>query len=138
MILILILAGTIFLTGLIISSSKGSISSRNSFNIITQKITKSADDYGILTENFLTQSEEILKNEKYLNAITIQKDDIVFYAYPLTSKLLKADEKGNAFITSTSPLNKIYTKNVLLLNGDSLNFTEIGRASCRERVCHEV
>ena len=123
MILILILAGTIFLTGLIISSSKGSISSRNSFNIITQKITKSADDYGILTENFLTQSEEILKNEKYLNAITIQKDDIVFYAYPLTSKLLKADEKGNAFITSTSPLNKIYTKNVLLLNGDSLNFT---------------
>lgn len=123
MILILILAGTIFLTGLIINSSKGSISSRNSFNIITQKITKSADDYGILTENFLTQSEEILKNEKYLNAITIQKDDIVFYAYPLTSKLLKADEKGNAFITSTSPLNKIYTKNVLLLNGDSLNFT---------------
>lgn len=123
MILILILAGTIFLTGLIINSSKGSISSRNSFNIITQKITKSADDYGILTENFLTQSEEILKNEKYLNAITIQKDDIVFYAYPLSSKLLKADEKGNAFITSTSPLNKIYTKNVLLLNGDLLNFT---------------
>ena len=123
MIIILVLAGTIFLTGLFINSSKGSISSRNSFNIITQKITKFADDYGILTENFLSQSEEILKNEKYLNAVTIQKDDIVFYAYPLTSNLLKADEKGNAFISSTSPLNKIYTKNVLLLNGDSLNFT---------------
>ena len=71
----------------------------------------------------MQNSESILSQEKYLNAITIQKDDVVFYAYPLSSNLLKADENGNAFISSSSPLNKVFTKSVILMNGDNLNFT---------------
>ena len=120
---ILSLAGIFFLTGIILNASKGAKESQDSFAKITKEITSIADDYGILTENFLTQTENILIQEEYINAITIQKDKVVFFAYPITSKLLKTDDKGNAFIQSSSPLQKVFTKNTFLLNGDTLTFS---------------
>ena len=123
MIIILVLSGIFFLSGIVINSSKATKEIQTSFNLITDQISSFADDYGILTEGFLQNSESILSQEKYLNAITIQKDDVVFYAYPLSSNLLKADDNGNAFISSSSPLNKVFTKSVILMNGDNLNFT---------------
>lgn len=122
-VIILFLAGIFFLTGIIINSSKGTVECQTSFSKITNDITSLADDYGLLTENFLINTENVLQNEKYLNAITIQKDKVVFYAYPISSKLLKADEMGNAFIESSSPLQKVFTKNTYLLNGDTLTFS---------------
>ena len=120
---ILLLTGIYFLVGIFTNSYKGSIECQQSFAKITNEITTYADDYGLLTENFLVKVENLLQNEKYVNAITIQKDKVVFFAYPITSKLLKADEKGNAYIASSSPLQKIYTKNTYLLNGDNLTFS---------------
>ena len=50
---ILSLAGIFFLTGIILNASKGAKESQDSFAKITKEITSIADDYGILTENFL-------------------------------------------------------------------------------------
>ena len=122
-IVILALAGIFFLSGIILNASKGAKESQDSFVEITKEITSLADDYGILTENFLTQTENILIKEEYLNAITIQKDKVVFFAYPISSKLLKTDDAGNAFIQSSSPLQKVFTKNSYLLNGETLTFS---------------
>ena len=123
LIIALAISGIYFLVGIILNSYQGSLESQSSFAMISNEITDYADDYGILTQEFLEKSENLLQKEKYLNAITIQKDSVVFYAYPISSKLLRADEKGNAFISSSSPLTKIFTKNVLILNGDSLTIT---------------
>ena len=120
---ILLLTGIYFLVGIFTNSYKGSIECQQSFAKITNEITTYADDYGLLTENFLVKVENLLQNEEYVNAITIQKDKVVFFAYPITSKLLKADVQGNAYIASSSPLQKIYTKNTYLLNGDNLTFS---------------
>lgn len=122
-IVILALSGIFFLSGIILNASKGAKESQDSFVEITKEITSLADDYGILTENFLTQTENILIKEEYLNAITIQKDKVVFFAYPISSKLLKTDDAGNAFIQSSSPLQKVFTKNSYLLNGETLTFS---------------
>lgn len=122
-IVILALSGIFFLSGIILNASKGAKESQDSFVEITKEITSLADDYGILTENFLTQTENILIQEEYLNAITIQKDKVVFFAYPISSKLLKTDDAGNAFIQSSSPLQKVFTKNSYLLNGETLTFS---------------
>ena len=83
-IVILALSGIFFLSGIILNASKGAKESQDSFVEITKEITSLADDYGILTENFLTQTENILIKEEYLNAITIQKDKVVFFAYPIS------------------------------------------------------
>ena len=123
MVTILILAGIFFLAGIITNSQKGKKEAQNSFTKITSDITNYADEYGLLTENFLLKTNQSLENEKYLNAITIQKNNVVFFAYPLNSKLLKADDNKNAFISSSSPLVKVITKSTYLNNGDSLNFS---------------
>lgn len=120
---VFLLSTVYFLSAIIISSSKGTKVSQDSFSKITKEITQLSDDYGILTETFLTKTEELLSKEEYLNAITIQKDNVVFYAYPISSKLLRADERGNAYISSSSPLTKVFTKNEFLLNGDNLIFS---------------
>ena len=70
MIIILVLSGIFFLSGIVINSSKATKEIQTSFNLITDQISSFADDYGILTEGFLQNSESILSQEKYLNAIT--------------------------------------------------------------------
>jgi GGDEF domain-containing protein len=123
MVTILIIAGIYFLAGIITNSQKGKIEAQNSFLKITSEITDYANEYGLLTENFLLKTNQCLEKEKYLNAITIQKNSVVFFAYPLTSNLLKADDNKNAFISTSSPLVKIITKSSYLNNGDALNFS---------------
>ena len=78
LIIALAISGIYFLVGIILNSYQGSLESQSSFAMISNEITDYADDYGILTQEFLEKSENLLQKEKYLNAITIQKDSVVF------------------------------------------------------------
>jgi hypothetical protein len=56
---ILLLTGIYFLVGIFTNSYKGSIECQQSFAKITNEITTYADDYGLLTENFLVKVENL-------------------------------------------------------------------------------
>lgn len=111
-----------FAVSLIVENSKGSTNSNANFETITYNITNYANNYGLLTTDFIEKSSNLLEQYPYLSGITIQKNDESFFAYPINSSTIFADTNGNAVISAKSTTIKVFTKSVYLQNGENLVF----------------
>ncbi len=112
-----------FICGILFEVSGSSRDSESYFENLTEKIENVASKNELLSANYIRQLNNIFSETEKLSAITLKKDDMVFFAWPANSQFLKIDDKDNPYISTSSPVIKIFNKELSGQNFGSIKIT---------------
>lgn len=118
-----VIAAVFFVTSIISLSNKGSSKASASFDSISTQINQSAETNQILSASYLQEVKDIVSKADLLDAITLTKDSLVFFAWPADSHLLSVDVNSNMVISTSSPMIKIFTKTINTGNSGTLTIS---------------
>ena len=112
-----------FICGILFEVSGSSRDSETYFENLTEKIESVVSNNELLSANYIRQLNNIFSETEKLSAITLKKDDMVFFAWPANSQFLKIDDKDNPYISTSSPVVKIFNKDLTGRNFESIKIT---------------
>ena len=112
-----------FIGGLLFEVSENNKGSEAYFENLTSKIESIASNNELLSSNYIRQMNNLFSETEKLSAITLKKDDMVFFAWPANSQFLKIDEKDNPYISTSSPVIKIFNQNLSGQNFGTIKIT---------------
>ena len=112
-----------FIGGLLFEVSENNKGSEAYFENLTSKIENIASNNELLSSNYIRQLNNLFSETEKLSAITLKKDDMVFFAWPANSQFLKIDEKDNPYISTSSPVIKIFNQNLSGQNFGTIKIT---------------
>ncbi len=118
-----VIAAAFFVISIISLSNKGSSKASASFDSISAQINQSAETNPILSAAYLEEVKTVASKADLLDAITLTKDSLVFFAWPADSHLLSVDVNSNMVISSSSPMIKIFSKTINTGNSGTLTIT---------------
>ena len=112
-----------FIGGILFEVSESNRKSETYFEDLTDRIENVVSNNELLSSNYIRQLNNLFSETEKLSAITLKKDDMVFFAWPANSQFLKIDEKDNPYISTSSPVVKIFNKELSGKNFGSVKIT---------------